>query len=301
VRVFRFVVLVGAMVVATTSIASAGGSWMHTPDEMVESGEMVEFVGYVGAENADEGPWYAYLDTGGAIIALGPVTIEATGLGGYLSYRVYLKFTVPATLEPGTYWVSVQNGGEFTAQQRVYLGDLIGAIVEVGAIGSTQLFDWPLDEPLVEALPSDAVLVGPDWEITAGEVRSGIYPRCEWGCLLDPTILQREGVTIVDARPSWQTPAAVPTTAAPSTTTTTALSIAPLPAAEAVGSDPETAEVTTTANPQNPLGGVVPMTAGIVLAVTVSFIAAARFRRAEAAPVPEPRVQEVDVFESAGT
>ena len=230
-RVFRFVVLVVAMVVAATPIASAGGTSMRTPDEFVEPGEVVEFVAYVGAENADDGPWIAYLDTGEAIVALGPVTIEATGLGGYLGYRVYLKFTVPATLEPGGYWVSVQNESEFTDQQRVFLGDLIGAVVEVGSIGIPQFFGWPLDEPLVESLPSDAVLIGPDWEITAGEVRSGIYPKCEWGCLLDPTILQREDVTIVDARPSWATTPAPPTTVA-STVESTIVTTTTIPALE---------------------------------------------------------------------
>jgi hypothetical protein len=285
------------MVVASTPIASAGGSSMHTPDELVEPGEIVEFVGYVGAENAEEGPWNAFLDTHASIVALGPVTIETTGLGGHLSNRVYLKFTVPSTLEAGRYWVSVQNQSEFTAQQRVYLGDLIGALVEVGSI-STQLFDWPLDEPLVQSLPSDAVLVGPDWEITAGEVRSGIYPRCEWGCLLDPTILQREGVKIVDARPARQTPAAVPSTAPPSSTTTTVLSTAPLVAPEAVSTDTGTTDVPT-AVPQDALSEVVQMTAGILLAVAVCFMAAARSRTAQAVSVPEVRVQEDDVFEPA--
>jgi hypothetical protein len=230
-RVVRFVVLVVAIVVATSPTASAGGTSMRTPDEFVEPGEVVEFVAYVGAENADEGPWNAYLDTGEAVVALGPVTIEATGLGGYLSYRVYLKFTVPATLEPGGYWVSVQNESEFTDQQRVFLGDLIGAVVEVGYIGIPQFFGWPLDEPLVELLPSDAVLIGPDWEITAGEVRSGIYLKCEWDCLLDPTILQREDVTVVDARPSWATTPAPSTTVA-STFKSTIVATTTVPALE---------------------------------------------------------------------
>jgi hypothetical protein len=295
-RVFRFVVLVGAMVVAATPIASAGGSSMDTPDEFVEPGEIVEFVAYVGAENADDGPWNAFLNTDEAIVALGPVTIEATGLGGYLSYRVYLKFTVPATLEPGSYWVSVQNESEFAPQQRVYLGDLIGAVVEVGSIGTPRFFGWPLDEPLVQSLPSDAVLVGPDWEITVGEVRSGIYPRCEWGCLLDPSIVQREGVTIVDARPSWQTPAAVPTTAPPSTTTSTALSITPLDEAKPVSTESGTTDVTT-AVPQDAQNDVVPLAAGILLAMAVSFMAAARLRTAQSASVPEARVLEDDVSE----
>lgn len=161
-RVVRFIVVVVAIVVGVTPAASAGGSWMRTPDESVEPGETVEFVGYVGAENADEGPWFAYLNTFEAVIALGPVTIEPTGLGGYLSHRVYLQFTVPSTLASGYYSVSVQNGTEFTDDQRVFLGDLIGAAFEVGAVASGQSFEWPVDEPLVAALPSDAVLIGPD-------------------------------------------------------------------------------------------------------------------------------------------
>ena len=295
-QVFRFVVLVGAIVVAATPIASAGGSSMRTSDEFVEPGEIVEFVAYVGAENADDGPWNAFMETGEAMVALGPVTIEATGLGGYLSYRVYLKFTVPATLEPGSYWVSVQNESEFTDQQRVFLGDLTGAVVEVGSIGTPQFFGWPLDEPLVESLPSDAVLIGPDWEITAGEVRSGIYPKCEWGCLLDPTVLQREGVTIIDVRPSWATTAAPPATAPPSTTTTV-MSIAPVAGPDTVDPDTGTTDVRTTEVPRDVSSDVALMTAGVILAIAVSFIAAARSRTAQAASVPEARVQEDDVFE----
>ena len=294
-RVFRFIVLVSAMVGAVTPIASAGGSWMSTPDEYVEPGETVEFVGYVGAENADDGPWYAFLNTGGAIVALGPVIIETTGLGGYLSYRVYLKFTVPSTITTGSYGISVQNSPEFTEERTEFLGDLVGAVVEIGSIGSTQSFDWPLDEPLVAALSSDAVLIGPDWEITAGEVRQGIYPRCQWGCLLDPTILRREDVTIVDARPSWATTTA-PTTTAPSSTTTTVMSIAPVVGPDAVDSDTGTKEVRR-AEPQDAGSDVALMTAGVVLAIAVSFIAAGRSRDAQAASVPEPRVQEDDLLE----
>ena len=53
-RMFRFVVLVLAMVALTPIASAGGGSWMRTPDESIEPGEDVEFVGYVGAENADE-------------------------------------------------------------------------------------------------------------------------------------------------------------------------------------------------------------------------------------------------------
>lgn len=290
-RVFRFVVLVAALVVAIAPAASAGGTWMDTPDQYVEPGEQVEFVGYVAAENADDGPWYAYLNIGGAIVALGPVTIETTGLGGYLSHRVYLAFSVPSTMTTGSYGISVQNGTEYNENRTEFLGDLIGAVVEVGMVRTSSYYPWPLDEPLVASLPPDAVMAGPDWEITVGEIRRGFYPRCQWGCLLDPTVLRREDVTIVDAPPSWATTTAPPTTA-PSSTTTTVMSIAPV-----AGPDTTTTDVRTTEIPQDASSDLVLMTAGVLLAIALSFIAAARSRDAQAASVPDPRVQEDDLFE----
>ncbi|MEX0667508.1 MAG: hypothetical protein WD313_04195 [Acidimicrobiia bacterium] len=289
-RVFRFVVLIFAMVVAVAPMASAGGSWMDTPDEYVEPGETVEFVGYVGAENADDGPWYAFLNTGGAIVALGPVTIETTGLGGYLSHRVYLRFTVPSTMTTGSYGISVQNGPEFSEDRTEFLGDLVGAVVEVGTVQTPSYYPWPIDEPLVASLPAHAVMAGPDWEITVGEIRHGIYPKCQWGCLLDPTVLRREDVTIVDAPPSWATTIAPPTTTPPSTTTTV-MSIA------AVGSGTTTADVRADEVPQDAGNDIVLMTAGVLLAIAVSFVAAALSRDAQSASIPEPRVQEDDLFE----
>jgi hypothetical protein len=291
-RVVRFIVLVVAMVVAVMPVASAGGSWMRTPDESVEPGEIVEFVGYVGAENADEGPWYAYLNTPDAVEALGPVTIEPTGLGGYLSYRVYLKFTVPLTLGIGSYSVSVQNGSEFIDQQRVFLGDLIGAVFVVGWLGSIHSFEWPVDEPLVAALPPDAVLIGPDWEITVGEVRRGIYPKCQWGCLLDPTVLRREDVTIVDATPAWATTTAPATTTSVSSTTTSPLSIgAPL------GPGTSTTDVATTQAPQNAGREIVLMAVGILFAIAVSLVAAGRSQDPKSASTDDLRVLEDDLSE----
>jgi hypothetical protein len=290
VRFFRFIVLVLAMVAAVMPIASAGGSWMDTPDEYVEPGEIVEFVGYVGAENADEGPWYAYLNSPEGILALGPVTIETTGLGGYLSHRVYLAFTVPSTLTTGSYSVSVQNGAEFNKDRTEFLGDLAGAVVEVGMVRTSSYYPWPIDEPLVASLPPDAVLIGPDWEITVGEVRSGTYPKCQWGCLLDPTVLRREDVTIVDALPSWATTTAPPTTT-PSSTTTTAMSTGALVEPGTTSSDVRT-EV-----PQDASNDTVLMAAGVLLAIGVSFVGAARFRDSQVASIPEPKVLEDDLSE----
>ena len=287
-RVVRFIVLVFAVVVAVMPVAAAGGSWMRTPDDFVEPGETVEFVGYVGAENADEGRWHAYLSTPQAVVALGPVTIEPTGLGGYLSPRVYLRFTVPSTLAEGSYEVLVQSGSEFIEDQRVYLGDLIGAAFEVGSATTQRPFEWPLDEPLVAALASDAVLIGPDWEITVGEVRQGLYPRCRWGCLLDTTVLRREDVTIIDAPPSWATTTA-PSVTTPTSVATTSLSTTALsdPGRSTTGVASE--ELGTTVGRDVALIGM-----GILLAVAVSFVAAGRSRNDQPA---DPRVVEDDISE----
>lgn len=57
---------------------------------------------------------------------LARVTVEPTGLGGYLSFRVFAEFTLPSQLEPGFYWVQVHDGSGH------FLGDLIGLDVLVG-------------------------------------------------------------------------------------------------------------------------------------------------------------------------
>lgn len=290
-RVIRFVALVVAMVVAVAPVASAGGSWMRTPDESVEPGEMVEFVGYVSADNANEGPWYAYLHTGQSVVSLGAVTIESTGLGGYLSHRVYLAFTVPSALPNGSYPIWVQIGAEYSDDQRAYLGDLIGAVVEVGLPTSNRHFEWPADEPLVASLPPDAVLTGPGWEITAGEIRQGFYPKCSWGCLLDPSVVRREGVTIVDASPSWATTTASTHAISPSTTVAVLSGPAPVDSGAEL-SQAEGSEGGREVGLETSLMAV----AGI-LALAFAVAAAARNRGARRGSEADRMVQEDDLLE----
>ncbi len=289
-KVVRFVALVVAMVVAVAPVASAGGSWMRTPDESVEPGEMVEFVGYVGADNANEGPWYAYLNTGESVVSLGAVTIESTGLGGYLSHRVYLAFTVPSNLSNGSHQIWVQNEAEYSDDQRVYLGDLIGAVVEVGLPTSNRHFEWPADEPLVASLPPDALLTGPGWEITAGEIRQGLYPTCTWGCLLDPSVVRRDGATIVDASPSGAT-----TTSIDAISSSTTVAVISEPAPVDTG-----AEVSEAGNSEagSEVGGETSLMAAVaILALAFMVAAAARNRGARRGPEAERTVQEDDLLE----
>lgn len=297
-RSFRLLVLVFAMVVAIVIVvapaaSAGGGSWLDTPDEYIEPGENVEFVGYVGAGNARQGPWNAFLDTGETVVSLGPVTIETTGLGGYLSHRVYLAFTVPSTVTTGSYWIFVQNGTEFNNRQTDYLGDLVGAAIEVGTFRFRSYYPWPVDEPLVASLPANAVLSGGDWEITAGEVRRGIYPECQWGCLLDPTVLRREDVTIVDATPAWATTTAPATTTSVSSTTTTS----PLSIGASLGWGTSTTDVATTQAPQNAGREIILMAVGILFAIAVSLVAAGRSRDPKSASIADLRVQEDDLSE----
>jgi hypothetical protein len=289
-KVVRFVALMVAMVVAVAPVASAGGSWMRTPDESVEPGEMVKFVGYVGADNANEGPWYAYLNTGESVVSLGAVTIESTGLGGYLSHRVYLAFTVPSNLSNGSYQIWVQNEAEYSDDQRVYLGDLIGAVVEVGLPTSNRHFEWPADEPLVASLPPDALLTGPGWEITAGEIRQGLYPTCTWGCLLDPSVVRRDGATIVDASPSGATTTSID---AVSSSTTVAVISEPAPVDTGAG-------VSEAGNSEagSGVGGETSLMAAVaILALAFMIAVAARNRGVRRGPEAERTVQEDDLLE----
>jgi len=223
-RVLPVLVLVFVLTIVIVPAAMAGGSWMETPDQQVEPGEEVDLVAYIWASedsSAEESQWLAHFNlepipVQGSVeqrlMPLGPVTVERSGLGAYLQYRVSLTFTVPEGLEPGHYMVIVAN------DQGHNLGDLIGADLAIGVEPWPPSYEWPVDEPLVAQLPDNAWLRGPNWEITAGQVKRKIYPICEWPCILDPSILDDPRAVLVDATPPWST------TAATSTTTTTAAS-----------------------------------------------------------------------------
>lgn len=157
-RVFVAAVL-GLAIGALTSVgpARAGGSWLYPTGDSFQAGDNVTLVGYTGGGQlgwVDDGPFYAYLRVGAAAgdpspsvmpsdVPLGPLTIEETGKGGYLTLRASLTFRVPAGLEPRRYDVVYCNDPCTTG-----LGDLVGGFVDVGvpAIAPIQR-TWPPDDP----------------------------------------------------------------------------------------------------------------------------------------------------------
>lgn len=224
-RVLTVLFLVALNTILIVPAALAGGTWMKTPDQEVEPGEEVDLVGYVWAADVppvEESQWLAHFNleplpehgsVAQRLLPLGPVTVERSGLSAYLTYRVSLTFTVPEGLEPGHYMVTVAN------ESGAYLGDLIGADLAIGVEPWPPSYEWPVDEPLVAQLPDNAWLQGPNWEITAGQVKRMIYPVCEWPCFLDPSIMDDPRAIMIDATPTWAT------TTSTSTTATTVTSI----------------------------------------------------------------------------
>lgn len=204
------------MLLAMSGTALAGGSWMKSPDDRVEPGEEVLLIGYVGLEETPPvGLWRAALSgprderqnlVEGSIrsLPLGPVIIEPTGLGGYLSHRVSISFGLPANLEPGVYDISLSGDKDF-------LGDLIGASLGVGVDAEwPNHYEWALDDPAIALLPDDARVVGPGFEVTAAEIRAGNFPNNAAQFMLDPSALEEAvvettttagPVTVPDANP----------------------------------------------------------------------------------------------------
>jgi hypothetical protein len=249
--VMFLVVVVHILVFAPAALA--GGTWMKTPDQEVEPGEEVDLVGYVWAPDVppvEKSQWLAHLNLAAMpehesvesrLMSLGPVTVERSGLSAYLKYRVSLTFTVPDGLEPGTYIITVTN------EHGDYLGDLVGAGLAIGVEPWPPSYEWPVDEPLVAQLPDNAWLRGPNWEITAGQVKRKIYPVCQWSCFLDPSIIDEPRAVMVDATPTWPTSTSTSTTtsmiastiesATPTTTSIAALDF-PSPGEEATAPAP---------------------------------------------------------------
>jgi len=157
----RRITIVAAAFLGTIAAAPAlaGGSWMYPSEDTYQPGDTVKAVGYIGSATAD-GPPLARLnlvpiepDTehqGPTWHDLGPVKVAATGLGGYLSYRVSIEFVLPPDLRSGYYLAEVRDssGG--------FVGDLIGVGLVVGLEPTEpRWIDWPLGEPLIAELSSD--------------------------------------------------------------------------------------------------------------------------------------------------
>lgn len=195
--------LIAIMVVGATLMpaapAAGGGSWLETLDESYQPGDEVTAVGYVGAAAAEvTDDFVARLDlasltgTGPSSAPvwhpLGPVTIESSGLGGYLSSRVSISFTLPDGLEPGEYYVAV------TDESGNHFGDLIGLVIFVGVDPpKPQWIEWPLDEPLISELSDGAVIAGPGFAVEVSDLRQDRYPPGAKNFMLDPEALDRPG------------------------------------------------------------------------------------------------------------
>jgi len=194
------VVIAGGLVIQTSTPALAGGSWMYTIYESYQPGDHVTAVGYVGALVRDEdGPFLARLNmepmSSDAEFAtaswhdLGPVTVEATGLSGYLSSRLYLEFTLPADLVLGEYEVSVRD------ESGAFLGDLVGLWLLVGVEPSEpRWIEWALDEPLIPRLSQDTIIAGPGFAVTVSDLRDGRYPAGAESFMLNPETLDQPGI-----------------------------------------------------------------------------------------------------------
>ncbi|HKX75738.1 MAG TPA: hypothetical protein VJR05_10155 [Acidimicrobiia bacterium] len=268
--------LLMAMVLLVPMPAFAGGSWLDTPDEFIELGEEVELVGYVGLGTSTDWSqrgFAAYLNLTPSsegethFVRVAPVEIRPTGLGGYLSHRVYVRFTVPTDIDPGVYAVSVQG------PEGEGLGDLIGAFLTLGQRGPLpQNIEWPLDEPLIALLPDYATITGPGFAVLVGELRAGRYPAGAHQFLLDPSVLEQPGVVTIPST----TPAYVTSTTAAVTAATTALPTAST-SAPAPSFVPRT--VPTAGQPGVPL--VLLIASGLVILVALAGGIALAARRRE--------------------
>jgi len=176
--------------------AGAGGTWLSPVEDRYEPGENAAIVGYVdgpatkagtpaggpyfgylrvnpteayrGMGEADAHPTWPFVDRTdlplGEVDASPPVAETWAG-----RWRIALEFTVPPDLTPGPYEVVVCNDPCTQG-----FGDVIGATVFVGVDPATPIVrEWPFEEPAFEKLADDALIAGPGYTLTAGQIRAG--------------------------------------------------------------------------------------------------------------------------------
>lgn len=105
-------------------------------------------------------------------VPLGQVSLEESPhpLRGL---RASLTFRIPTDLAPGTYYIltcgepcAADAPGHTTLPWSLYVG------VDPPA-GERRVHHWPLDDPAIDLLPDDALLLGPDGdEVTAAKLRA---------------------------------------------------------------------------------------------------------------------------------
>ena len=255
--------------------ASAGGSRLSPVRDRYELGQVATLVGYTSGGQLgwlQDGPFYGYLVADETTlwsdhrlpvdhVALGPLSVQPRGR----ALRVSISFPVPNDVSPGLYNVTYCNDPCTTG-----LGDLIGGFLAVGVDAPRQVQrEWFLDEPEIANLAADAILTGPGYRVTAGDVRAGRVAE-------PPASAPGSGrVPATDDRPA--PPQAEPQAQVPPVVTT----VLPGPVATAEGTDP-------------PGEGREDRPPGTLLVVTISVIAIGavmglkrwRSRRLESGEVP---------------
>jgi hypothetical protein len=181
VRSAAAVAMFAVVMVVDTGPALAGGSWLHPVQDRYELGEMATLVGYTGgpqlAAHRAPGPYRAFLqDEAGAVrIEVGTLELTDRGTRGWESLRVAVRFLIPTDIAPGPYSVTYCTG---LCDRPAQLGDFVEGYLFVGMEPRFRPSrGWPMDEPEIANLADDALLSGPGYQTTAGEVRTGVAPR----------------------------------------------------------------------------------------------------------------------------
>ena len=138
-----------------------------------EPGERATLVGYTGGptfRGVPAAPFHGYLRVAGGDVPLGRLALEETGHTGFLALRVRVTFDVPLDLEPGEYEVWYCDD----PCTRAPIGDLGPSPLAIATEPSRPVArQWAFDEPEIANLAPDALIVGPDFEATADDVRAG--------------------------------------------------------------------------------------------------------------------------------
>ena len=121
-------------------------------------------------EDLAKGVTEGILRVPGGEVPVGRLVLEATGHTGFLALRVSVTFDVPPDLEPGEYEVWYCDDPCTGAP----IGDLGPSPLAIATEPSRPVArQWAFDEPEIANLASDALIVGPDFEVTADDVRAG--------------------------------------------------------------------------------------------------------------------------------
>lgn len=178
--------LVGAVLltalVAGSSPAGAAGGRLAPVQESYEPGDVATMVGYTGGPALaalPTAPVYAYLRSGSeggdaepldTDVPLGRLVLEETSHRGFLALRVSITFEVPEDLDAGEYVVWFCDD----PCTRTPVGDLVASPLAIGVEPARPVARaWAFDEPEIANLAPDALIVGPDFQATADDVRGG--------------------------------------------------------------------------------------------------------------------------------